>query len=119
MTNSLPTRCFSWRPLASGVVRVEGLRQGATLVVHRRPAVDEAYQVEGAAEHARVLAQRDGFGVGHVGAGEGVDDAVLADDALGPVGRCGGGRDAHDAAQVAAGELVDVVMIAAGAVSAR
>ena len=71
--------------LAGVEVGVE--RRRPAVGVHRRPAVDEAHQVEGAAEHRRVLAHADGRGVRHVGAVERLDDAPLAQDALVAVGR--------------------------------
>ena len=68
---------------------------------HRRPAVDEAHQVEGPAEHRGVGADGDGLGVGHVGAVERLDDAPLAEDARRPGSRapsaagCAGRRGAR------------------------
>ncbi len=84
---------------------------------HGRPAVHEAHEVEGAAEHRGVGAQGDGLGVGDVGAVEGLDDAPLAHDALVPIGHRGGRRDADGAVHVAATHLVDLVLAAAGDVA--
>ncbi len=61
-------------------VGVEGGRPLAPHL-HGRPAVDEAHQVEGAPEHAGVGADGHRLGVGHVGAGQRLDDAPLAHDA--------------------------------------
>lgn len=49
-------------------------------------AVEELHDVEGRAEHGRVLAQAVGLGHGHVGRGKRVDDAVLALDLVGRLG---------------------------------
>ena len=76
------------------------------------PAVDEPHQVEGAAQHRRVVAHRDRFGVGHVGAGQGVDDPPLAEDARCPRRRCRARRDPQRRVQVAAADLVDLVLAA-------
>ena len=52
-------------------------------IVHRRPAVDEAHQVEGAARAPTGPSQTAmRRGVGHVGAVERLDDAPLAQDAV-------------------------------------
>src|SRR5262245_40019508 len=77
---------------------------------HRRPAVDEAHEVEGAAEHRRIGAHRDRSGVRHVRAVQGLDDAPLAHDALVPRGRRARRRDADGAVKVAAADLVDLVL---------
>ena len=87
-------------PLAGLEVGVE--RRRPAVGVHRRPAVDPAHQVEGAAEHRRVLAHPDGLGVGHLGAVERLDDPPLADDALVAVGRRGGRWDPDHAVDAVA-----------------
>ena len=93
-------------------IRVE--RRGPAALVHRRPPVDETHQVEGPAQDRGVGAHGDGLGVGHVGAVQGLDDAPLPVDALVPGGRRRWWRDPHRAVQVAAADLVDLVLGAAG-----
>src|SRR6478735_1900802 len=82
-------------------------------MAHRRPPVDEAHDVEGSAQHRRVLAHRDGRGVGDVGAVEGLDDPPLADDPVVSRRRSLGRRDADGAVEVAPADLVDLVLGAA------
>ena len=93
-------------------IGVEGRRPAVR--VHRRPAVDEAHQVEGPAEHGRVLARGDRGRVRHVGPGERREDAPLAQDALVARGRRAGRRDAQGSLQIAATDLVDLVLRAPG-----
>src|SRR5262249_25009497 len=56
------------------------------------------------------LAHADGLGVRHLGAVERLDDAPLPQDALVAVDGCRRGRDADDAVQITAPELVDLVL---------
>ena len=97
-------------------VGVEGRRPLAA-GGHRGPAVDEAHEVEGPAEHRLVGAHGDGLGVGHVRPVERLDDPPLAHDAV--VARRGRARrrDAHGAVQVAPAQLVDLVLAAPGDVA--
>ena len=97
-------------------VGVEGRRPQAP-GGHRRPAVDEAHQVEGPPEHRLVGAHGDGLGVRHVGAVERLDDPPLAHDALVARGGRARRRDAHGAVQVAAAQLVDLVLAPPGDVA--
>ncbi len=98
--------------LAGVEVGVE--RRRPPVGVHRRPAVDPTHQVEGAAEHRRVLAHADGGGVRHLGAVERLDDAPLAQDALVAVDGRRRRRDADHAVEVAPPQLVDLVLRTAG-----
>ena len=98
--------------LARLEVGVEGRGPHAALHAHGRPAVDEAHQVEGAAQHRRVRADGDGLGVRHVRPVQRLDDPPLADDAGVPLGRCGRRRDPHGGVQVAPAQLVDLVLAA-------
>src|ERR1019366_3554762 len=81
---------------------------------HRRPAVDEAHDVEGPAQHAGVLAHGHGRGVGYVRPGGRPDDPPLAQDAL--VARGGGGarRDAQRTVDLAPPDLEDLVLAPTG-----
>ena len=88
-------------------------RRPLTPCRHGRPAVDEAHQVKGAPQHGLVRAQRDGLGVRHVRAAEGLDDAPLAHDPLVARRRGGRRRDPHGAVQVPPAQLVDLVLAAA------
>ncbi len=119
--STLPSRAMPFDELEGQAapllqVGVEGRRPQAP-GRHRRPAVDEAHQVEGPPEHRRVGADGDGLRVRHVGPAERLDDPPLAHDAL--VARGGRARrgDAHGAVQVAAAQLVDLVLAAAGDVA--
>ena len=69
--------------------------------VHGGPAVDEPHEVERSAEHRRIRADGDCFGVRHVGAVEGFDDPPLPKDPV--VARCGSmwRRDAQRGPEVA------------------
>src|SRR5439155_4150333 len=91
-------------------------RRGPLLVlelVHRRPAVDEAHQVERAPGDGGVVAHGNGLGVGYVGPLEGGDDAPLPQDPVVPVSRRFRRRDADGAAQLAAMDVVELVLRAA------
>ena len=94
-------------------VAVKRVRPLAVLV-HRRPAVDEPHQIEGPAQNRSIRADADGCGMRHVGAVESLDDPPLPQDALVPVGRGSCGGHAKDAHVLAAADLVDDVLRAAG-----
>ena len=100
----------SW---AGGRVTVERFRPPA-VDVHRRPAVDEAHQIERAPEDLGIGADSDRLRVGDVGAVEGFDDAPLPQDALVAVRGCAGRWHPQHAAGVTAGDLVDDVLGTAG-----
>jgi hypothetical protein len=101
------------QPGPGGRIAVERLRPDA-VHVHRRPAVDETHQVEGAAEDGGVVAHPDRRGVRDLGAVEGFDDAPFAQDALVAVRWRAGRRHPQHAAVLAAADLVDDVLGAAG-----
>lgn len=84
------------------------------VLIHRRPAVDETHQIEGPAQHVGVRTHADGCGVRDIGAVERFDDAPLPQDALVAVGWCTGRRHAQHAGFLAAANLVDDVLGAAG-----
>ena len=95
-------------------VGVERRRPLAVLQAHRRPAVDEAHQVEGPAQHRGVGTDGDGPRVRHVGA---VSASMMRHSRMMPVVpglRRAGRRDAQGAVQVAPADLVDLVLGAAG-----
>ncbi len=67
-------------PVAGFQVGVEGCRP--SVGVHRGPAVDHAHQIEARSHHAVVVARRIGLRVGHIGAVECLEDAVLTQHGL-------------------------------------
>ena len=90
-------------------IQIREERLGPLRFADRRPPVHIVHQVEGCAQHVGVVAGARGPGVGHVGASERGQDAVLAHHGLVAAGRHVPRRAAQRPAVAATAHLKDLV----------